>query len=77
METLVSKSQFKARALEILRAVERSGEPVTITDHGKPTITVRRYEPATPTPFERLKGSVVRYEDPFEPVGDKDWEALA
>lgn len=77
METQISKSKFKAQALEILRRVERTGEPITITDHGKPTLTVRRYEPAEPTPQARLKGSVIRYEDPFEPVDDETWDALA
>lgn len=77
MEIQISKSKFKAQALEILRRVESTGEPITITDHGKPTLTVRRYEPVTPTPLERLKGSVIRYDDPFEPVDDESWEALA
>lgn len=76
MDTQISKSKFKARALAILRRIERTGEPVTITDHGKPTLTVRPYNPGAPTPRERLKGSVIRYEDPFEPVDDENWEAL-
>ena len=27
-------------------------------------------------PLQRLKGSVGKYELPFEPVGIKDWEAM-
>jgi antitoxin (DNA-binding transcriptional repressor) of toxin-antitoxin stability system len=76
METEVSKSQFKAKALEILRRVEATGEPVLVTDHGKPTIEVRRHRSLARSPLELLRGSVVDYLDPTEPVGEQDWEAL-
>ena len=29
------------------------------------------------TAREALRGSVLRYEDPFEPVAEDDWEALS
>lgn len=77
METEVSKSQFKAKALEIFRRVEATGEPVLITDHGKPTIEVRRYRARARSPLDLLRGSVVDYLDPTEPVGERDWEGLA
>ena len=76
METEVSKSQFKAKALEILRRVEATGEPVLVTDHGKPTIEVRRHRSLERSPLDLLRGSVVDYLDPTEPVGEQDWEAL-
>lgn len=72
----ISKTQFKARALEIFRQVEASGEPVIVTDKGRPTIEVRRYRGDQRSPLERLKGSVIELTDPFEPVGEDDWEAL-
>ena len=76
METEVSKSQFKAKALEILRRVEATGEPVLVTDHGKPTIEVRRHRSLERSPLDLLRGSVVDYLDPTESVGEQDWEAL-
>ena len=76
MKTEVSKSQFKAKALEILRRVEATGEPVLVTDHGKPTIEVRRHRSLARSPLDLLRGSVVEYRDPTEPVGEQDWEAL-
>ena len=76
METEVSKSQFKAKALEILRRVEATGEPVLVTDHGKPTIEVRRHRSLARSPLDLLRGSVVDYLDPTEPVGEQDWETL-
>lgn len=66
----VSKSQFKARALEIFRQVEASGESVIVTDKGRPAIEVRRYRTDQRSPLERLQGSVIKLSDPFEPV----WE---
>lgn len=75
----VSKSRFKAQALELFRQVEASGEPLVVTDHGRPTLEVRPYRPARSDadPLELLRGSVLRFDDPFAPVGENDWEALA
>lgn len=76
MTIQVSKSKFKAKALEYFRQVEASGESMIITDNGKPTLEVRPFSGAKRDPFEILKGSVLRYDDPFEPIGVEDWEAL-
>ena len=73
---LVSKSQFKAKALEYCRQVEASGEPVIVTDNGRPTIEVRRYRNDKRLPLEKLRGSVIEYKDPVEPVAQDEWEAL-
>ena len=76
----VSKSQFKAHALELFRQVEASGESLVVTDHGRPTLEVRPYRPVESTaadPLELLRGSVLHYDEPFEPVAEGDWEALA
>ena len=76
----VSKSQFKAHALELFRQVEASGESLVVTDHGRPTLEVRPYRPVASTgadPLEMLRGSVLHYDEPFEPVAAGDWEALA
>jgi antitoxin (DNA-binding transcriptional repressor) of toxin-antitoxin stability system len=71
----VSKSEFKAKALEFFRQIEASGESVIVTDHGKPALEVRPYRSIDRDPLDVLRGSVVRYEDPTEPVADDDWEA--
>jgi antitoxin (DNA-binding transcriptional repressor) of toxin-antitoxin stability system len=76
MQEEVSKSKFKARALEFFRQVESSGDAVIVTDHGKPTIEVRRYRKSERTPLDVLKGSVIEYAEPTEPVGEGEWEAL-
>jgi antitoxin (DNA-binding transcriptional repressor) of toxin-antitoxin stability system len=76
MYTQVSKSQFKAKALEFFRQVEASGESVVVTDHGQPKLEVRPYKPSTRNPLDILRGSVLRYDNPTAPVSDEDWEAL-
>lgn len=76
MNPQVSKSRFKARALEIFRHIETTGESVVITDRGKPTLIVKRYAPVPDDPRRRLEGSVLHYDDPFTPIAEDDWEAL-
>ena len=77
METQVSKSRFKAHALEIFRHVETTGEAVIVTDHGAPAVIVRKYTGTTADVRAKLKGSVLRYDAPFAPVADDDWNVLA
>ena len=75
----MSKSQFKAHALEFFRQVEASGETLVITDHGRPALEVRPYRPSPtdqPDPLQALRGSVLLYNDPFAPVAEGDWDAL-
>ncbi len=74
MRIEVSKSQFKAKALEFFRQVESGSESVVVTDHGKPTVEVRKYHDTARSPLDVLKGSVMEYVDPMEPVGVDDWE---
>lgn len=77
METEISKSRFKAHALEIFRRVEATGQPVVVTDHGTPKLIVRKYMGSAISARERLKGSVLRYDSPLKPVGEDEWEAIA
>lgn len=71
----VSKTEFKATALEIFRQVEATGESIVVTDHGKPTLEIHPYQTVERDPLSVLRGSVVRFEDPLSPVGDDAWEA--
>ncbi len=70
----VSKTEFKAHALEILRDIERTGEPQVITDRGRPTLEIKRLRQQPIPPLERLKGSVSQYDDPTMPISADDWE---
>jgi prevent-host-death family protein len=65
---------FKAECLRVINEVATSGEPVTITNRGRPVVEVR------PAPAKRrsiigaMEGSVL-YEDMVGPL-DVEWEAM-
>lgn len=77
----VSLTQFKRHCLEIIRRVERSGEPVAITHRGR--IVARLQPPGPPArgqgvkPWERLRSLGGRLlEAPGESVvEDEEFEA--
>jgi len=72
----VSKSRFTARALEYLRKVQETGQPVVILDRGRPAVKVVPYVGDAQEILRVLRGSVRRYEQPTRPVAVEDWEAL-
>lgn len=79
MQQTVSKSQFKAQALEFLREVEMNKTPLIITHAGKPVAKVIPYKEMDRDEAirESLKGSLKYYIDPDEPAIDpQDWDAL-
>ena len=75
MPNQVSKSQFKARALEFFRQVETTGESLIVTDRGQPKLEIRPYRSSAGNPLDVLRGSVLRYDRPTDPVGDDEWDA--
>ena len=79
MQNVVSKSQFKAQALEFLREVEKEKRPLIITHAGKPVAEVIPYKEEDQDKLIRafLKGSVLSYIDPEQPAIDpEDWDML-
>lgn len=74
----VSKSQFKAQALEYLREIEKYKQPLIITHAGKPVAKVIPYQETSKPEdvLKSLRGSVLRYDNPTEPVGLEDWDML-
>lgn len=77
MTETVSKSQFKAKALEYLRRVERQHQELIITDHGRPVARVIPLIDDVESLLGPFRGTLVWYEGPTEPVGADDWEALS
>jgi prevent-host-death family protein len=75
--TTVSKSRFKAQALELFREVERTGKPVIITDRGKPVLRVVPYQDDPESAVRVLRDTVVKYRAPTKPVADDEWESGA
>ena len=76
MTNLVSKSSFKPQALKYFRQIQEKGIDLIITDHSKPVIKITPFREEPQIILEELRNSVIRYDDPCEPVGQDDWEIL-
>jgi len=70
----ISKTEFKAHALEVLREIEKSGKARIITDHGKPTIEIKKLRQRKESPLQMLKGTVLEYDAFDQPVAIDDWQ---
>jgi prevent-host-death family protein len=76
MEKVLSKARFKPQALKFLREVEKEGIELVITDHGRRVARVLPYQQDHQHLLSLLRGTVLEYVDPTEPVADSEWEAL-
>ena len=76
MENMISKSKFKPRALHYFREIEKTGKELVISDRGKPVLKIVPYVENPEEALKVLRDTVIKYEDPTEPVGLEDWEAL-
>jgi len=47
-----------------------------VTHVGKPVIKIYPYKDEPDKILKLLRGSVITYKDPYEPVGEDDWEGL-
>jgi antitoxin (DNA-binding transcriptional repressor) of toxin-antitoxin stability system len=70
----LSKTEFKTHALEVFREIEKSGQARIITDHGRPTLEIKKLRQQHPSPLAVLKGSVIKFDEPTTPVADDTWE---
>ena len=73
MDHVVSKSELKARAFELFRQVQDSGEELIVTDRGKPVLKVVPYRLDVAGGPAALADSVLRYDEPLEPVAVEGW----
>ena len=79
MGKTVGITEFKAKCIALLNEMERSGEPLTITRRGKPSLTLTAKGAKVAdgkTLFGIMKGTVTWAPgvDPTAPVVDDDWE---
>lgn len=73
----ISKSELKPKLLQYLRKVEKTHQPLLITDRGQVTAKIIPFqENKNARILKELKNSVIFYEDPLEPVGVEDWKLL-
>ncbi len=72
----ISKSRFKPQALKYFREIQKSGKELVITDRGKPVLKILPCQDDPQAVLEELRNSVVKFNDPFEPVALQDWDIL-
>jgi len=75
MKKIVPKSEFKIKAFELLRYVEQTGNPILISDHGKPTLQLSPIVDSEDD-VSFFRNTVLKYESPLDPVAERDWELL-
>ena len=76
MEITVSKATLKPRLLSHFRNVERTGRAIVVTDHGRPVLRIIPYTAEPVDALARLRGSVLKFSGPTDPVGEDEWNAL-
>jgi len=60
---------FKARCLELMDRVRETGTEYVITKHGEPVAKLVPYRAIKTTSFfGSMKGTVLKYERPFDPI---------
>ena len=72
----ISKSKLKPNLLKVFRDIEKTGEEIIVTDHGRPVLKISRYMEQAEDHLSMLRDTVLQYNDPTEPVGVDDWDAL-
>jgi prevent-host-death family protein len=65
----VGAAEFKARCLELVERVKKTRAEFIVTRHGRPVARLVPAETAlVPTPLGVMRGTVVTYAQPFEPI---------
>ena len=65
----VAAAEFKARCLELMDRVKETGGEYVVTKHGAPVARLVPYrEPERQGFFGSMKGTVLKYERPFDPI---------
>ncbi len=75
----VSATDFKAKCLALIDEMNRTKVPIIVTNRGKPVAEMypARVEGEAKSFIGSMKGTVLRYDDPFAPATDPDeWEAM-
>ncbi|HVA28982.1 MAG TPA: type II toxin-antitoxin system prevent-host-death family antitoxin [Candidatus Baltobacteraceae bacterium] len=69
----IAASEFKARCLEIMDEVQRTGAEVVITKHRKPIARLVPAQPRTGSIIGSMKGMILWMGDVVSPTGEL-WE---
>jgi len=70
----VAAAEFKARCLELMDLVRETGTELVITKRGKPVAKLVPFKAGKKSGiWGSMKGTVLKYERPFDPI-DGDWD---
>jgi prevent-host-death family protein len=70
----VAAADFKATCLELMDRVRETRAEYVVTKHGRPVAKLVPYtEPARQRLLGSMKGTVLRYDRPFDPLDD-EWD---
>lgn len=79
MGKTIAAAAFQAQCLRIINELREGGEPVTITNRGRPVAVLSpvQPEPETRSIIGAMKGTVLAYDNPFAPAVDPSaWDAM-
>ena len=79
MGKTIAAAAFQAKCLRIIKEMGEDGEPVTITNRGKPVALLSPVRPECESPsiIGAMEGSVLAFDDPFRPAAEpSDWNAV-
>jgi prevent-host-death family protein len=67
-------AEFKATCLQLMDHVRETGVEYVVTKHGRPVAKLVRFEDESATAFfGSMRGTVLKYDRPFDPIdGDYD-----
>lgn len=70
----IAAAEFKATCLELMDRVREQGVEYVVTKHGRPVAKLVPHDAARPRSiFGSMKGTVLEYDRPFEPL-DAEWD---
>ena len=75
----VGAAEFKARCLRLIKHMNRDGEPLTITNRGRPVamLSPMPEQGRSASIIGAMAGTVLAYDDPFGPAADpSEWASL-
>ena len=65
----VGSAEFKARCLELIDQVKESRAQYVVTRHGEPVAKLVPVDaPAPVSPLGVMRGTVLKYDGPFDPI---------
>jgi prevent-host-death family protein len=72
--TRLAAAEFKATCLQLMDRVRETGVEYVVTKHGEPVAKLVPYqEPDRRSFFGSMKGTVLAYDRPFDPI-DADYD---